>query len=222
MLFLKRNREDNNDVVLVEQFLTGNKRAETSLHTFVERLTERAIRTLENKGTSFRDRENIKQDIIVAIMVNNDSAILRRYKGESALSTYLWSVIRYKLIDALRREMLMGQRTEPIHQRDIPGDNDESSRELYNLIDRFLQDADEKDAFVMKMRWLEERSYAEICQKALQYNITVSISYIGNLLFKKRTQLLQYLKKHGFDFDKQVEISTTNLKTKRKNLNDEE
>lgn len=203
MLFKKEQRSRDDDATLIESFLSGNREAQKSLHDLVERLTDRALQTLELKGSCFHDRQNTKQEIIVSVLIENDSAVLRTFNGQSRLSTYLWSVIRFKLIDKLRKDMLSTRRLQPINNN-LSHEVEYTAKELYDLIDQFLDGSSEKEAFVLRMRWLEGRSYAAICRMANEQGINITPTYIGNLLFKKRIHLLRFLKKHGYDFDKQV------------------
>lgn len=195
----KRRQLNHSDYVLVQQYLTGDMRTQETLHAFVEDLIESALRSLEAKGSNFRDRQNTKQEIIVSIMVKDNAALLRNFKGESRLSTYLWSVIRFKLIDALRKEMRAADRHAPLPENIIAPSGGAS--ELPELIDRYLEQCSEKDAFILRLRWLAQEDYTTICQEASVKGYEVDKTYIGNLLFRTRKEILSFLKNQGYEID---------------------
>jgi len=184
---------------LIEQYLSGDPRAGASLHEYVLQLIEKALLSLEAKGSRFRNREDVKQEILTAILVNDNAAVLSNFKGDSRLSTYLWSVIRFKLIDALRKEMGIAERYEPLSENIV--DDPTPSSELPGLLDRFLNQCSEKDAFILRLRWLEELDYDTICREVSARNFQVDKTYIGNLLFRKRKELLSFLKNKGYPID---------------------
>lgn len=189
---------------MIRRFIEGDTGAQDSLHSTVNNLLDKAFEALSSKGSHFRDPDNVRQEIIVSVLLDNEHAVLRNFDGKSRLSTYLWSVIRFKLIDALRKEMLEANRTG-----DMPNDPAQDSRsystELFELINAYLNKMPERDAFILQKRWLQELSYDEICREAAQQNLHgIDRTYIGNLLFKARQKLIRHLKNHGYDFDKQM------------------
>lgn len=195
------------DLSLVDRFLAGDRETQRRLHDQVEHLLEKAISVLEHRGVYFRDREEVKQGILVNILVDNDARVLRNFRGQSRLATYLWSTIRFRLIDRLRQETLAASRTAPL-DRDIPQAEPESGGELADLVERFLSHVSEQEAFVLRLRWLDGLNYKAICHTAEEQGTPVTPAFIGNLLFRMRKNLLEYLKRHGYSIDKQVKGTT--------------
>ncbi len=200
VLFTSITRTKTSDIRLVQDFLNGDAQAQWQLHQEVDNLVEKALQGLEAKGSRFRDRANIRQEIIVTIMVNDEATVLRKFKGDSKLSTYLWSVIRFKLIDKLRQEMTIANRKEELSE-DIPQNVRENPNELFGLVDQFLDRLSEKDAFILRAKWFDHLDYDSICREAAKHNLKVDKTYIGNLLFKMRKKISGFLKNHGYEFD---------------------
>jgi len=203
MFFKKKHSSCQEELALVKRFLRGEKRAHSTLHTLVDTLLEKALAKLAAKGSTFQDRENTKQEILVGILTANDSAILRNFKGQSQLSTYLWSIIRFKLIDKLRQEKLTAERTRPLVEN-LSYEAQVNQFELVELVERFIGKSSEKEAFILEKRWLEELDYHSICKLGERNGFSISLSKIGNILFKKRRELMEYLKKQGYIIDKQM------------------
>jgi len=201
-LFTDKGNERQSLVEFITHYLQGNKEAEQKLFRYVSDLIEKGMIAIENKGSYFRQREDVKQEILAAILVENDKRILRKFKGNSRLSTYLWSVIKFKLIDALRREMNIHECRIELTEDII--DNSGSENELNGLIDRFIDQCNEKDAFILRRRWKEGLDYETICKESDGIYNRIDKIYIGNLLFKMRRNLIRFLKNEGYPIDIQV------------------
>lgn len=210
LFFKKKKSPIEKDLALVKCFLKGEKTAHATLHTLIDALLEKALTTLASKGTFFNDRENTKQDILVEILTANDSSILRNFRGQSRLSTYLWSIIRFKLIDKLRQERVAAERTLPLSEN-LSYEAQYTQFELVDLVKGFIGQASNKEAFILEKRWLEELDYHSICKLGERNGFSISLSEIGNILFKKRKELMEYLKRQGYVIDKQM---NKHIKTK--------
>lgn len=204
-MFLKRKKSPvKKDLVLVKRFLKGEKTAQSTLHTLVDTLLEKALAKLATKGCVFQDPENTKQEILVGILTANNAAVFRNFKGQSLLSTYLWSIIRFKLIDKLRQEKLAAERTRPLPAI-LSYEARDDKFEIVELVHRFIERSTEKEAFILEKRWLEELDYQSINKLGKRNGLQISLSDIGNTLYKKRRELIRYLKKHDYVIDKRKE-----------------
>lgn len=199
-MLTEKSKLHQSDLELVKRFIEDDQSAQDSLQTIVNDLMDRAFNALASKGSHFRDPKNVRQEIIVSVLLDDEHAVLKNFNGQSRLATYLWSVIRFRLIDALRKEMLDSRRKGKIPEN-ISYKPDQSS-EIFDLIGSFLNRLPEKDAFILEKRWLQQLSYEEICVEAAEQNFEIDKTYIGNFLFKARQKLIPYLKNHGYDFDK--------------------
>lgn len=200
----RKNKSYQSDLELTNQFIKGNQSVQNSLHAIVNDLLDKAFQALAAKGSRFRDPDNVRQEIIINVLLDNEYAVLRNFNGASRLTTYLWSVIRFKLIDALRQEIIAAGREDKMPE-EIPQNPVNQSSELSDLVHNYLNKMTEKEVFILERRWLQQLSYDEICGEAAEKSIEIDKTYIGNLLFKARQEIIKYLKNHGYDFDKQIE-----------------
>jgi RNA polymerase sigma-70 factor (ECF subfamily) len=153
------------DRELLDRCLTGKPRA---WEDFVDRFLGLVIHVINHSAQSrgqkltSQDIEDLAADVFLAIVVN-DFAVLRRFRRESSLATYLTVVARRVVVrELLKRkpgtELHDGEQTESAYpsaeQRVM--DRDE--------IERLLDGLEGTEAEVVRLYHLEGKSYAEISQ----------------------------------------------------------
>jgi RNA polymerase sigma-70 factor (ECF subfamily) len=130
------------------------------------------------------DREDLVAEVFLAI-VNNDFSILRKFRGESSLATYLTVVARRVIVRELlkrRPAATLGEAAAADASRtDTPPVERLDDREqVQQLLDRLSgQEAD-----VVRMYHLEGKSYREISSR-----IGIAENSIGPTLYRAREKM---------------------------------
>ncbi|MEX2187043.1 MAG: sigma-70 family RNA polymerase sigma factor [Pirellulales bacterium] len=133
------------------------------------------------------DRDDLAADVFLAI-IENDFAVLRHFRGESSLATYLTVVARRIVV----REMLA--RKTPASLGDGAGHlsdgNGQEHRGFEQRISdreevaRLLEELDGNEAEIVRLYHLEGKSYREISQAT-----KVPENTIGPLLSRARSKM---------------------------------
>ena len=131
---------------------------------------------------SAADREDYAAEVFLAI-VDNDLAVLRHFRGKSALATYLTVVARRvvvrKMADA-RSAVPLGDMVEQASE-EADAEQRISDREE---VGRLLGELDGSEAAVVRMYHLEGKSYQEI-----SHTVGMPINSVGPLLTRARAKL---------------------------------
>ena len=110
-----------------------------------------------------QDREDLVAEVFLAL-VQDDFAILRRFRGESSLATYLTVIARRIVVHQLlkRRSPTLSNgtaRDDPRAARTAPPEERMSNRDE---VERLLRTLHGPEADVIRMYHLEGKSYQEI------------------------------------------------------------
>jgi RNA polymerase sigma-70 factor (ECF subfamily) len=106
------------------------------------------------------DREELVAEVFLAL-VKDDFAVLRHFRGQSSLATYLCVVARRVVV----RKMLRKQVTAPLGEQQVAaGGNHQPEEQLGDRdeVERLLEELDAAEAKVVRMYHLEGKSYHEI------------------------------------------------------------
>jgi RNA polymerase sigma-70 factor (ECF subfamily) len=105
------------------------------------------------------DTEDLASEVFLTILAD-DYAVLRRFKGESSLATYLAVVARRVVV----RELLKWKNLKPLTPELSAATTDTVADDLLNRdeVDQLLAQLDEGDARIVRMHYLEAKSYEEI------------------------------------------------------------
>ena len=133
---------------------------------------------------SDQDREDLSAEVFLAI-VEEDFGVLRRFRGDSSLATYLTVIARRVVV----RELLKRKSVVNLHDMDgHVGTTDEgSSEERINSrdeVERLLRTLHGPEADVVLMYHLEGKSYQEISSRIGMPEIS-----IGPTLSRARAKL---------------------------------
>ncbi|MBM4069386.1 MAG: sigma-70 family RNA polymerase sigma factor [Planctomycetes bacterium] len=135
------------------------------------------------------DTEDIAAEVLLA-MVANDYATLRAFKGQSSLATYLTVIARRTCVHELSRraaarEVLPaggdGKAIEEEHYEDRSAS---SGLESLEEVSRLLQKLPGRDRDVVRLYYLEGRSYEEISTE-----LNMPVNSIGPILTRARDKL---------------------------------
>lgn len=160
---------------------------------FVDRFMGLVVHVVNHSAASHglhissEDREDLIA-LVFVVLLKDDLAVLRRFRGESSLATYLTVVARRVVVAELLKQVgthrAEGQR-QPVDDLADPADAEQrlSDREE---IDHLLEELNEMEAAVVRMYHLEGKSYQEISDEA-----QLPINSIGPTLSRARRKMRQ-------------------------------
>ena len=127
------------------------------------------------------DREDLAAEVFFTIL-ENDYAVLRRFREQASLSTYLTVVARRVVV----RELLKRKGPAPLeHAADVADPNNAVDRiEDREEVERMLGQLDGKEAEVVRLYHLEGNTYREISD-----SIGMPENSIGPTLTRARAKL---------------------------------
>jgi RNA polymerase sigma-70 factor, ECF subfamily len=136
------------------------------------------------------DEEDLVAEFFLAV-VNEDLALLRRFRGESSLATYLTVVARRVVV----RELLRHKATAVLHDLDAvsTADHPDAEQRISNReeVERLLQGLSPAEAEVVRMYPLEGKTYREISTA-----VGIPENSIGPTLSRARAKLRQAVADH--------------------------
>jgi RNA polymerase sigma-70 factor (ECF subfamily) len=105
------------------------------------------------------DTEDLASEVFLTILAD-DYALLRRFRGESSLATYLTVVARRVVV----RELLKRKTTLSLGETHEEASHDTPADELLNRdeVEQLLAHLEEGEATIVRMHYLEGKSYDEI------------------------------------------------------------
>lgn len=113
---------------------------------------------------TLQDSEDLTAEVFLAL-VSNDFAVLRRFRGESSLATYLTVVARRVVVRELLKRKTTSSLSAAAEARAADDNGSESAEQRITNQDevaRLLDGLDGKEADVVRMYHLEGKSYQEI------------------------------------------------------------
>jgi len=157
---------------LLERCLTGQAR---SWEDFVDRFMGLVIHVINHSAQarsirlSPEDREDLCAEVFLTV-VKDDFAVLRRFRGQSSLATYLTVVARRVVV----RDLLEHKSATRLAPATVQGvgqavglassDDDAAEMRVSNRdeVERLLEDLEGDEAEVVRLFHLEGKSYQEI------------------------------------------------------------
>jgi len=179
------------DRSLLERCLARQPRA---WEDFVDRFLGLVIHVINHSGQSrsikltLQDTEDLAAEVFLAI-VQNDFAVLRRFRAQSSLATYLTVVCRRVVV----RELLKRKSTTSLNgtsERDaaVPSRTPPPEERISNRdeIEQLLGHLHGAEADVIRMYHLEGKSYQEISS-----SVGMSENSVGPTLSRARAKMRQ-------------------------------
>jgi RNA polymerase sigma-70 factor (ECF subfamily) len=184
----------NEDIELVERFRRGDRGAFDEL---VTKHYQRVCNILLHTIGASPNIEDLAQEVFIKAYY-----ALRRYRGDSALSTWLYRIAVNVALDELRREKRRRIFTftqagehelteESVAGFAAGGDRADvvlEQNELYETLQAALKKIPKKHRVVFTLREIEGFSYAEIAEM-----VSCSIGTVKSRLFHARLKLRHYL-----------------------------
>jgi RNA polymerase sigma-70 factor, ECF subfamily len=134
-----------------------------------------------------QDRDDLVSEVFLNVL-KDDFAILRRFRGQSSLATYLTVVVRRIVVrQMLRLKSGVGTDGDPQRVATTVVDTSSEPSEQFakrEEIERLLEELQESEARVVRMYHLEGRSYREISSA-----VGVPENSIGPILSRARSKL---------------------------------
>jgi len=130
------------------------------------------------------DVEDVAADVMLAI-VADDYPVLRQFRGQSSLATYLTVITRRVCVQALVKRAVQPDkqtRDGQLEKAEKPGR--EKAMENKEEVVRLLKRLPSRERRVVRLRYLEGRSYEEIATK-----LDLPVNSIGPLLSRAKKLL---------------------------------
>jgi len=174
------------DRTLLERCLARKPRA---WNDFVDRFMGLVVHVInysaESRGIQLapQDREDLAAEVMLAI-VSGEFAILRRFRGQSSLATYLTVIARRIVVRELSRRSHAGAAHDGVD--DVADDSQDFLTALSDReqVDRLLSELESAEADVVRLYHLEGKSYYEISMAT-----GMPENSIGPLLSRARAKL---------------------------------
>lgn len=131
------------------------------------------------------DTEDIAAQVMLQV-IDNDYAVLRNFRGQSSLATYLTVIARRTTVHELARRANNLPLRANNASADAEGDEPPPGKSLEAIdeVSKLLKKLPEKERSVVKLYFLEGRSYEDISKE-----LTIPINSIGPILARARRKL---------------------------------
>jgi RNA polymerase sigma-70 factor (ECF subfamily) len=138
------------------------------------------------------DVEDLAAEILLQI-VDNNYAILRQFRGQSSLATYLTVIARRMCVQELARRMA-AREVQPPAEGAAAAEPEDSrpprvGLETLEEVSRLLQKLPSKERAIVRLHYLEGRSYEEISTQ-----LNIPLNSIGPILSRARKRLRKDIK----------------------------
>ncbi len=133
-----------------------------------------------------QDSEDLAAEVFLAF-VNDDYAILRRFRGESSLATYLTVVARRVTVRELLKRRTTSTLSEAVQQKAAQDNGSSKVEERFSNrdeVDRLMDGLKETEAEVIRLYHLEGKTYQEISS-----TVGMSENSIGPTLSRAREKM---------------------------------
>lgn len=169
-------------------------RKEGAWEDFVDRFTGLVIHVTSSTAAarqvrlSPEDLEDLAADVFMEI-VKHDFGVLRHFRGQSSLATYLTVIARRVVVAALIRRSRQSGTNAGIATHTASTDPEPSQAvENREQVQRVLQTLDPPSDEAMRLHYLEGMSYEEISRR-----LGIPLNTLGSLLSRARRQVADRL-----------------------------
>lgn len=131
------------------------------------------------------DREDLASEIFVTILAD-DYAVLRRFRGQSSLATYLTVIARRVVVKELLQRRIVLNQAEPGEMHDYEDHAGAAEERLANVeeVQRLLGELEGEEADIVRLYHLEGKSYQEISRQT-----GIPMNSIGPALSRARAKM---------------------------------
>jgi RNA polymerase sigma-70 factor (ECF subfamily) len=177
------------DRSLLQQCLAHQPR---SWEAFVDRFLGLVVHVVNHTASarsirlSKEDREDLCADVFLEIL-QKDFSVLRAFRGQSSLATYLTVIARRVVVRKLVKHRALNVPLSAVADAAVDdGTSIEQRIQNEEEVQRLLDGLDDREAEVVRMYHLEGRSYGEISA-----DVGVPLNSIGPTLSRAREKLRQ-------------------------------
>jgi RNA polymerase sigma-70 factor, ECF subfamily len=158
---------------------------------FVDRFLGLVVHVINHTATarsiavSPHDLDDLASEVFMAILAD-DYAVLRRFRGQSSLATYLTVVARRVVVKELLKRRIVPNHAEAGEIHDVEDHAGAAEERLANVeeVHRLLGELDGSEAEIVRLYHLEGKSYHEI-----SHETGVPVNSIGPALSRARTKM---------------------------------
>ena len=171
---------------LLERCLARKPR---SWEDFVDRFVGLIIHVINHTAQarsirlSAEDREDLMAEVLLAV-TNDNFSVLRHFRGESSLATYLTVVARRVVVRELLKRKTPAALSEAAELDSVDANGFEQRIEDREEVERLLQDLGELEARIVRMYHLDGKSYHEIGRE-----LDIHENSIGPTLSRARAKM---------------------------------
>ena len=180
-------REEDHDHKLVEKSLDGSERAFGKLVKRYHALVFSVVRGIMGQ----RDEvEDVVQEVFIKIYRN-----LASYRGDSKLSTWIYRIARNEAINAVSRSRpyfeTLDESSGHVSREKNPEERLEQKRSK-RFLEQLLVPLDEQHRTAIELRYIGEKSYAEIAEiMDIPIGTVKTNIYRAKAAMKKRLSVIQ-------------------------------
>jgi len=134
-----------------------------------------------------QDLEDLSADVFAAVLAD-DFAVLRRFRGQSSLATYLTVIARRVVVRDLLKRRIIPNQTETAEMDQVADEAESVEERLSNReeVQRLLDDLQGEEADVVRLYHLEGKSYDEISRQT-----GLPTNSVGPTLTRARAKMRQ-------------------------------
>lgn len=132
-----------------------------------------------------QDREDLAAEVFTALLAD-DYAVLRRFRGQSSLATYLTVVARRVVVRELLKRKIVANQADTPDIDSVAGRSEPVEERLANReeVEQLLDELQGEEADVVRLYHLEGKSYDEISRQT-----GVPTGSVGPTLSRARAKL---------------------------------
>jgi RNA polymerase sigma-70 factor, ECF subfamily len=177
------------DRELVQRCLTRQPRA---WEDFVDRFLGLVVHVVNHTSqarsiaVSPEDLEDLSSEVFAAVLAD-DYGVLRRFRGQSSLATYLTVVARRVVIRELLKRRIVPYQAEGHEMNNVEdGEAAAAEERIANReqVERLLEELHGEEADIVRMYHLQGQSYHEISEQ-----IGIPVNSIGPALSRARAKM---------------------------------
>ena len=136
-------------------------------------------------AVSQHDLEDLVSEVFVAVLAD-DYSVLRRFRGQSSLATYLTVISRRVVVKELLKRRIVPNHAEAGEVHNVEDSAGAAEERLSNLeeVHRLLGELDGEEAEIVRLYHLEGKTYHEISR-----DTGVPVNSIGPALSRARAKM---------------------------------
>ncbi len=158
---------------------------------FVDRFLGLVVHVVSHTGQSrsiaigSQDREDLVAEVFTALL-SDDFAVLRRFRGQSSLATYLTVIARRVVVRELLKRRIVANQADTSDIDQVAGQSESVEERLANReqVEQMLDELHGEEADIVRLYHLEGKSYDEISRQT-----GVPTNSVGPMLSRARAKL---------------------------------